>query len=248
MLFGVLERDFNDESTCFQNVNSDLLSDVAFVVCLDTLGGGSGRRQLHMHVSKPPKEDTAGGRFYSNLQTISEQLKDSSIDPGIKMVHKKINLADEVLAWEHERFSIRRMPAFTLSQLDGPNPLDRATIFDKHVDTKVVRDNTKVIAEALLCTLYGLKTCTGQFFVGSLAPQAKPIQAWTDYFARTPRYAGLLTSGPLTKKSGADPGVVDLLGQTLQSYTNDLRYLKSKTDKQVSFILGSSVLLPCRAS
>jgi hypothetical protein len=64
------------------------------------------------------------------------------------------------------------------------------------------------------------------------------IDARTEYFARTPRYAGLMTSGPLTKKSGVEPGVVDLLGQTLQSYTNDLRYLKSKTDKQVTFENG----------
>jgi len=73
-----------------------------------------------------------------------------------------------------------------------------------------------------------------QFFVGSLSPQLKPIIVWSDYFARTPRYAGLLTSGPATKKSGSEPGVIDLLGQTLQSYTNDLRYLKSKPDKTVS--------------
>ena len=196
-----------------------------------------------MHVSKPPKEDTQAGKFYANLQSISEQLKDASIAPGVKMVHKKINLADEVLAWEHERFSIRRMPAFTLSQMDGPNQLDRTTMFDRKVDPKVVRDNTKVIAEALLCTLYDLKTCSGQFFVGSLAPQLKPIQVWSDYFARTPRYAGLMTSGPVTKKSGVEPSVVDLLGQTLQSYTNDLRYLKSNTEKQVKQIWKMFVLL-----
>jgi hypothetical protein len=107
----------------FQNANSELLADVAFAVCLDTLGGGGipARHELHMHVSKPPKDDSPAGKFYANLQAIAAQLKDSSVSPGVKMVHKKINLADEVLAWEHERFSIRRMPAFTLSQMDGPN-------------------------------------------------------------------------------------------------------------------------------
>jgi hypothetical protein len=48
----------------------------------------------------------------------------------------------------------------------------------------VVRDNTKVIAEALLCTLYDLKTCTGQFFVGSLAPQEKPIKVIRPLWAK----------------------------------------------------------------
>ena len=220
----------------FQNANSELLSDVAFVLCLDTLGGGSGRKQLHIHVSTPPKDDTHAGKFYANLQAIARQLKDSSIDPEVKMIHKKINLADEILAWEHERFSIRRIPAFTLSQLNGPSQLDRATIFDQQVDQKVILDNTKVIAEALLCTLYNLKTCTGQFFVGSLAPQAKPVNMWTEYFARTPRYAGLMTSAPATKKSNSEPGVVDILGQSMMAFTNDVRYLKSKTDKQVTTV------------
>lgn len=35
---------------------SGLLSDVAYVMCLDSVGSGS---QLFMHVSKPPKNDSA---------------------------------------------------------------------------------------------------------------------------------------------------------------------------------------------
>ena len=39
---------------------SSLLLDVAYVLCLDTIGSTD---QLQLHVSKPPKEDSAGGVF-----------------------------------------------------------------------------------------------------------------------------------------------------------------------------------------
>lgn len=39
---------------------SSLLADAAYVLCLDTIGQTS---DLHLHVSKPPKEGSAGGEF-----------------------------------------------------------------------------------------------------------------------------------------------------------------------------------------
>ena len=121
--------------------SSELLSDVMFVLCLDSVGNArlsaqnenANKRSLNMHVSKPPKEDSHSGRFFNSLQSMSDEGLD------VKYVHKKINLADERLAWEHERFSIRRLPAFTLSNVESHDSMDRiVTILDKTVDNDLI--------------------------------------------------------------------------------------------------------------
>lgn len=48
----------------FHFPEGNLLSDVAFVLCLDTLGKSD---NLNLHVSKPPREESAGGHFYKVL-------------------------------------------------------------------------------------------------------------------------------------------------------------------------------------
>jgi hypothetical protein len=46
------------------------------------------------------------------------------------MVHKKINLASELLAWEHERFSLNKIPALTISHFKSFKDIDRTTMTD----------------------------------------------------------------------------------------------------------------------
>ncbi|TRZ03331.1 hypothetical protein DNTS_027489 [Danionella cerebrum] len=107
------------------HTDSSLLQDnVAFVLCLDTLGNGD---DLHLHVSKPPKEGSPQHTLLKELEAVAS-LQEPSL--RFSMVHKKINLADDTLAWEHERFGIRRLPAFTLSRLESPRSPARLSIMD----------------------------------------------------------------------------------------------------------------------
>ena len=53
------------------------------------------------------------------------------VDPDfhVNLVHKKIRLSEDLLAWEHERFSLKKLPAATLSGLRSPKDLRRKSMF-----------------------------------------------------------------------------------------------------------------------
>ena len=130
-------------------------------MCLDTLSAAD---SLYMHVSKPPKEGSPASLFFKELKTAADQFSTVTVDG----VHKKINLADDILAWEHERFSIRRLPAFTLSTLKSHREMSRGTILDtrKNLDVNKLVQNVKVIAEALSNFVYNVSQ--GEILGGSL--------------------------------------------------------------------------------
>lgn len=56
----------------------------------------------------------------------------SSRFPWVKvgLVHKKINLVESTVAWEHERYSLRRILGFTLSHLEDPKSELRGSMLD----------------------------------------------------------------------------------------------------------------------
>ena len=79
-----------------------------------------------MHVSKPPKENTPGHRLVEAFKEVGVL----SPDVNFTLVHKKVNLAEELVAWEHERFSLRRFPAGTLSHFSQPKDAARMSLFE----------------------------------------------------------------------------------------------------------------------
>ncbi|KAM4739179.1 BOS complex subunit ncln isoform 2-T2 [Anableps anableps] len=221
------------------HTDSSLLQDnVAFVLCLDTLGNGD---SLYLHVSKPPKEGTPQYSLLKELETVV-----TSQHPEVKfsMVHKKINLADDMLAWEHERFGIRRLPAFTLSHLPSHRSAQRSSIMDvrsvspssrhgageppagPHVDVSKLSRNTKVVAEALARVIYNLteKGASGdlQIFTEQMV-QEEHLSAVVDWLTAQPRAAQLVDK---------DSSVVSTLEYQLSRYLKDVKRHYVKADKR----------------
>lgn len=135
--------------------------EASYVMCLDTLAAGD---SLYMHVSKPPKDGAPANLFFKSLKMSADRYPAVTVDG----VHKKINLADDILAWEHERFSIRRLSAFTLSTLKSHKDSLRGTILDNRESINIDRlvQNTQVIAEALATQIYNISV--GEVFGKSL--------------------------------------------------------------------------------
>ncbi|XP_041646641.1 nicalin-1 isoform X2 [Cheilinus undulatus] len=221
------------------HTDSSLLQDnVAFVLCLDTLGNGD---SLHLHVSKPPKEGTPQ---YSLLKELEMVVSSQYPEVKFSMVHKKINLADDMLAWEHERFGIRRLPAFTLSHLQSHRLAQRSSIMDvrsvspssrhgageppagPHVDVKKLSRNTKVVAEALARVIYNLteKGAPGdlQIFTEQMV-QEEQMSAVVDWLTAQPRAAQLVDK---------DSSVVSTLEYHLGHYLKDVKRHYVKADKR----------------
>ncbi|XP_034054940.1 nicalin-1 [Gymnodraco acuticeps] len=168
----------------------------------------------------------------------------SSPDVKFSMVHKKINLADDMLAWEHERFGIRRLPAFTLSHLASHRLAQRASIMDArsvspssrhgageppagpHVDVQKLSRNTKLVAEALARVIYNLteKGAPGdlQIFTEQMV-QDEQLSAVVDWLTAQPRAAQLVDK---------DSSVVSTLEYHMGHYLKDVKRHYVRADKR----------------
>lgn len=204
--------------------DGSLLPEALYTLCLDSVGDDD---NLYLHVSKPPKEGSPGDTFYKELQYAASQ---SSEQVNVSLVHKKINLADELLSWEHERFSIRRLPAFTLSHLQSPRSLKKTTILDtrQNVNVDKLARNVKIIAESLARHMYNLSGesfHTGIFSEG-LSIRKEYLQAWIDQLSSQPRSAQILVSG--TPKHP----LISSLEQAMMRYLKDVKYSIFRPDKR----------------
>uniref|UniRef100_A0A7N9C8W8 Nicalin n=1 Tax=Macaca fascicularis TaxID=9541 RepID=A0A7N9C8W8_MACFA len=145
------------------------------------------------------------------------------------MVHKRINLAEDVLAWEHERFAIRRLPAFTLSHLESHRDGQRSSIMDvrSRVDSKTLTRNTRIIAEALTRVIYNLtekvSPCYMPVFTEQMQIQQEQLDSVMDWLTNQPRAAQLVDK---------DSTFLSTLEHHLSRYLKDVKQHHVKADKR----------------
>ncbi|GMG98430.1 hypothetical protein Nepgr_000270 [Nepenthes gracilis] len=193
LLFGLTSGgpyNYNGTYKWLRSLDQRLRESVDYAICLNSIG--SWDNELWIHVSKPPEN--------SYIKQIFEGFSDVAGEMGFKvdLKHKKINISNPRVAWEHEQFSRLRITAVTLSELSAaPEFLENfGSIFDgRHFvrETAITR-SVKLVAESLARHIYGHQGKNVQIFAenSSLAVNPSYVQSWLNLLSRTPRVAPFL--------------------------------------------------------
>ncbi|TYI80423.1 hypothetical protein E1A91_D05G086400v1 [Gossypium mustelinum] len=194
LLFGLTSGgpyNYNGTQKWLRSFDQRLRESIDYAICLNSIG--SWDNELWIHVSKPP-ENAYIKQIFEGFSNVAEELH---IKVGLK--HKKINISDPRVAWEHEQFSRLRVTAATLSEISTAPELLQGTggLFDSRqfVNETAITRGVKLVAESLARHIYGHQGKNVQIFAdgGSLAVNPAYIQSWLDLLSQTPRVAPFLS-------------------------------------------------------
>ncbi|PON62948.1 Nicastrin [Trema orientale] len=194
LLFGLTSGgpyNYNGTHKWLRSFDQRLRESIDYAICLNSIG--SWDNELWIHVSKPP-ENAYIKQIFEGFSNVAEEL---GVKVGLK--HKKINISNPRVAWEHEQFSKLRVTAATVSELAvAPELLERTGgLVDSRNfvnETAVIR-SVKLIAESLARHIYGYEEKNIQIFSdnSSLAVNPFYIKSWLELLSRTPRVAPFLS-------------------------------------------------------
>ncbi|XP_049352967.1 uncharacterized protein LOC125817474 [Solanum verrucosum] len=201
LLFGLTSGgpyNYNGTQKWLRSFDQRLRESIDYAICLNSVG--SLGNQLHLHVSKPP-ENVYIQQIFQGFSTVAEEL---GLQVGLK--HKKINISNPRVAWEHEHFSRLRITAATLSELSTAPELLESTgglTDNRHFtsEASIIR-SIKLVAESLARHIYSQENKSISIFAddSSLAVNPSYIRSWLDLLSTTPRVAPFLSKNdPLIK-------------------------------------------------
>ncbi|KAJ1266766.1 hypothetical protein BS78_07G003500 [Paspalum vaginatum] len=227
ILFGLTSGgpyNYNGTSKWLRSFDQRVRESIDYAICLNSVGSWS--NDLWMHVSKPPENPYIKQIF----EEFSDVSKEMGVSVGIK--HKKINVSNPRVAWEHEQFSRFRVTALTLSEMSSPPEFLESTggLHDTRESTDVesVIRTVRLVSESLARHIYGLKGRNIDVFAenSSLAINPHYIRSWLDLLSQTPRVA------PFLQKN--DP-FIEALRKELSGHTADVHVQNDALDGMFTF-------------
>ncbi|GER40911.1 nicalin [Striga asiatica] len=182
---------YNGTHKWLRSMDQRLRETIDYAICLNSIGSSS--NELWLHVSKPP-ENAYIKQIFEGFSSVSEEL---GLKVGLK--HKKINISNPRVAWEHEQFSRLRVTAATLSKhsvapgfLESTGSLSDNRNFINEVS--LIR-SVKLVAESLARQIYGQQGKNVDILAdhSSLSINPSYIRSWVEILSTTPRVAPFLS-------------------------------------------------------
>lgn len=224
VLTGAGRLNFAGTKDWLTNASPRIVESLDLVLCLDSIAASD---TLYLHTSKPPKDELVKELhdvFFHTAHTM---------DIPFHLVHKKVNISNPELAWEHEQFSLKRLFAATISNKPSPHDVTSSMFLDmlghenRTASIGRLTRNIHFIGESLARYIFNLeanrRTIDGNeskgetdvvIFNGSTQVPVHLVEAWADTVDRTPRNTGFLS-----QDSDFLMALEDTLGQFLAHQT-----------------------------
>ncbi|KAH6789775.1 M28 Zn-peptidase nicastrin [Perilla frutescens var. frutescens] len=220
---------YNGTQKWLRSLDQRLRETIDYAICLNSIGSISD--ELWIHVSKPP-DNVYIKQIFEGFSSVSEEL---GLKVGLK--HKKINISNPRVAWEHEQFSRLRVTAATLSELSvAPEFLESTGgLSDSRnsVDEVSISRSVKLVAESLARHIYGQEGKNINIFAddSSLSVNPSYIRSWLQFLSTTPRVAPFLSRN--------DP-LITALKKELEDHTAEVRVQHEVLDGMFTFYDSTS--------
>ncbi|XP_028110262.1 nicalin-1-like [Camellia sinensis] len=227
LLFGLTSGgpyNYNGTHKWLRSFDQRLRESIDYAICLNSIG--SWDNEMWIHVSKPA-ENAYIKQIFEGFLNVAEEL---GLQVGLK--HKKINISNTRVAWEHEQFSRLRVTAATLSELSVAPELLESTggLFDNRhfVNEAAIVRSVKLVAESLARHIYGQQGKNIKIFADNSSYAVNPsyIVSWLDLLSRTPRVAPFLSKN--------DP-LIMALKKELADHTVDVNLQHEVLDGMFTF-------------
>ncbi|GAA0154973.1 hypothetical protein LIER_12806 [Lithospermum erythrorhizon] len=232
LLFGLTSGgpyNYNGTQKWLRSFDQRLRESIDYAICLNSVG--SLGDDLWIHVSKPP-ENVYIKQIFEGFSNVAGGL---GLNVGLK--HKKINISNPRVAWEHEQFSRMRVTAATISEFPvAPDMLENAGGLSDNrqftSEASIVR-SVKLVAESLARHIYSQEGKNINIFAddSSLAINPSYISSWLNLLSTTPRVAPFLSKN--------DPLVV-ALKKELEDHTADVKVQHEAVDGMFTFYDSTS--------